>query len=61
MPENEFLRSVEQQLYSIGSDCFDLRAKERLRLLREEVLRRLAVPPIILRKKGDCDPEVTGQ
>jgi hypothetical protein len=59
MPDDAFLRHVERQLLLIAKDCFDLRAKESLRLLREEVGRRLAVPPIILSKDAS-DPEVTG-
>jgi hypothetical protein len=61
MPDDAFLRHVERQLLLIAQDCFDLRAKESLRLLREEVARRLSVPPIILSKDTNNDPEVTGQ
>jgi hypothetical protein len=61
MPDDAFLRHVERQLLLIAKDCFDLRAKENLRLLQAEVARRLAVPPIILSKDTNSDPEVTGQ
>jgi hypothetical protein len=56
MPDDEFLRYVEKQLHLIASDCFDLRAKERLRELQQATARRLAAPPIILSKEADRDP-----
>jgi len=48
MPNDEFLRHVERQLFLIGGDCFDLRAKDRLRELQQAIARRLSVPPIVL-------------
>jgi hypothetical protein len=57
MPDDEFLHYIEQQVNLIASDCFDLRAKQRLSELQQAIARRLGAPPVILQKGSGCDPE----
>jgi hypothetical protein len=60
MSADQFLRLLGTRLHLIGADCFDLKAKERLRLLAEEIDRRLAGPPVNL-SQPDCNDEATGK
>lgn len=56
MPDDEFLSRIEKQLHVIATNCFDLAAKESLRVLRGDIARRLAGPPIALPKDTDGNP-----
>jgi hypothetical protein len=46
MSENEYLRALGNRLRAIATDCFDLRAIERLREISDEIERRTTESPI---------------
>jgi hypothetical protein len=43
MSDAAYLREIIFRLRGVASDCFDLQAVERLRLLSEEIERRLSL------------------
>jgi hypothetical protein len=48
MIDPEFLSSLVSRIRAIASDCFDLRAVERLRAVAEEIDQKISAPPTIL-------------
>jgi hypothetical protein len=48
MAGDEELRAVVADIRLIAADCFDLRAVERLRLLVEQIEKRMLGPRVVL-------------
>ena len=59
MTEVPALQSIVERLTSIASDCFDMRAVERLRALAEELASKPQAPPVMM--NGARNPETDAE
>ena len=57
MVDPAYLSTLVSRMRVIASDCFDLTAAERLRIMADEIVKTIAAPPAILpRSKTAGDP-----